>query len=152
MAYLVVRIKGTVNIPHWAQLTLASLHLDKKFRATIIPENDQTLGMLRKVKDIISWTKADDVIISDLLRSKGRKIGYKKIEDGDLPEEYNTFEKLSKALANDSITFSKVKTIKPWFALSPPKGGFKRRTKVQASQEGTLGNNNDLIEIVRRMI
>lgn len=152
MAYLVVRIKGTVNIPHWAQLTLSSLHLDKKFRATIIPENDQTLGMLRKVKDIISWTKADDTIISDLLRSKGRKIGYKKIEDGDLPEEYNTFESFSKALANDSITFSKIKTIKPWFALSPPKGGFKRRTKVQASQEGTLGNNNDLIEIVRRMI
>jgi large subunit ribosomal protein L30 len=152
MAYLVVRIKGTVNVPHWAKLTLSSLHLDKKFRATIIPENDQTLGMLRKVKDIISWTKADDAIITDLLKSKGRKIGYKKIENGDLPEEYNTFESFSKALANDSITFSKVKTIKPWFALSPPKGGFKRRTKVQASQEGTLGNNNDLIEIVRRMI
>ena len=38
MAYLVVRIKGTVNIPYWANTTLDNLNLDKKFRATIIPE------------------------------------------------------------------------------------------------------------------
>jgi len=48
MVYLVVRMKGTVNIPNWANVTLESLHLNKKFRATLIPENDQTLGMLKK--------------------------------------------------------------------------------------------------------
>jgi len=53
MVYLVVRIKGTVNIPAWAKTTLANLNLDKKFRATLVPENFETLGMLRKVKDIV---------------------------------------------------------------------------------------------------
>ena len=51
MVYLVVRMKGTVNVPRWADLTLESLHLNKKFRATIIPENEQSLGMLRKIKE-----------------------------------------------------------------------------------------------------
>ena len=39
MAYLVVRIKGTVNIPYWAQKTLDGLNLDRRFRATIVPES-----------------------------------------------------------------------------------------------------------------
>ncbi len=41
MVYLVVRMKGTVNVPRWANLTLRKFHLNKKFRATIIPENEQ---------------------------------------------------------------------------------------------------------------
>ncbi|HEX6028401.1 MAG TPA: uL30 family ribosomal protein, partial [Nitrososphaeraceae archaeon] len=45
MAYLVVRIRGTVNMPHWANNTLDNLNLDKRFRATVIPENPESLGM-----------------------------------------------------------------------------------------------------------
>ena len=59
MAYLVVRIKGTVNVPYWANSTLEDLNLGKKFNATIVPETKQTLGMLRKVKDIVAWCSAD---------------------------------------------------------------------------------------------
>ncbi len=59
MAYLVVRIKGTVNVPYWANSTLEYLNLGKKFNATIVPETKQTLGMLRKVKDIVAWCSAD---------------------------------------------------------------------------------------------
>lgn len=51
MAYLVVRIKGTVNIPTWARTTLDNLNLDKRFRATLVPETAESLGMLRKVKE-----------------------------------------------------------------------------------------------------
>lgn len=39
MAYLVVRMRGTVNVPYWADTTLESLNLAKKFRATIVPES-----------------------------------------------------------------------------------------------------------------
>ena len=56
MAYLVIRIKGRVNISHWANTTLNSLNLGKKFHATILPQNEESLGMLRKVKDIVAWT------------------------------------------------------------------------------------------------
>jgi large subunit ribosomal protein L30 len=42
--------------------------------------------------------------------------------------------------------------LKPWFSLNPPKGGFKRKTKTQYTQKGILGENNELIDLVRRMI
>src|SRR4029078_10370820 len=72
MVYLVVRMKGTVNVPRWADLTLESLHLNKKFRATIIPENEQSLGMLRKIKEWVSWSSVDDTFIKEFIEKKGR--------------------------------------------------------------------------------
>jgi large subunit ribosomal protein L30 len=47
---------------------------------------------------------------------------------------------------------SKLEGIKPWFALSPPKGGFKRKTKTQYAQQGVLGDDSELVEIVKRML
>jgi large subunit ribosomal protein L30 len=152
MAYLVVRIRGTVNVPYWANNTLDNLNLDKRFRATVIPETPQSLGMLRKVKDIVAWTSADAVIIKELLEKRGKRSGFKSITNSDLPEGYNSIEELASAIADDKLSLSKLAFIKPWFALNSPRGGFKRKTKTQYSQEGVLGEDKDLIDIVKRML
>ena len=152
MAYLVVRIRGTVNIPHWANNTLDNLNLDKRFRATVIPENPESLGMLRKVKDMVAWTSADSTIIKELLEKRGKKTGFKPITNSDLPEGYNTIEELASAIADNKITLSKIRSIKPWFALNSPRGGFKRKTKTQYSQDGILGEDKGLADIVKRML
>lgn len=152
MAYLVVRIRGTVNIPHWANNTLDNLNLDKRFRATVIPENPESLGMLRKVKEMVAWTSADATIIKELLEKRGKKTGFKPITNSDLPEGYNTIEELASAIADNKITLSKIRSIKPWFALNSPRGGFKRKTKTQYSQDGILGEDKGLTDIVKRML
>ena len=152
MAYLVVRIKGTVNIPMWAKTTLEGLNLDKRFRATIVPESDEYLGMLRKVKEEVAWTKADAGIVKELLEKRGRKTGYKPITKSDLPKEYKSMDDFATAIAENKIPMSKLEGIKPWFALSPPKGGFKRKTKTQYAQNGILGEDGELVEIVKRML
>lgn len=152
MAYLVVRIRGTVNIPHWANNTLDNLNLDKRFRATVIPENPESLGMLRKVKEMVAWTSADSTIIKELLEKRGKKTGFKPITNSDLPEGYNTMEELASAIAGNRITLSKIRSIKPWFALNSPRGGFKRKTKTQYSQDGILGEDKGLTDIVKRML
>ncbi|MDP9499145.1 MAG: 50S ribosomal protein L30, partial [Thermoproteota archaeon] len=149
---LVVRIRGTVNIPHWANNTLDNLNLDKRFRATVIPENPESLGMLRKVKEMVAWTSADATIIKELLEKRGKKTGFKPITNSDLPEGYNTIEELAYAIANNKITLSKIRSIKPWFALNSPRGGFKRKTKTQYSQDGILGEDKGLTDIVKRML
>ena len=46
-AFLVVRISGQADVPYWAVTTMKLLKLEKKYRATIIPEKDNTIGMLR---------------------------------------------------------------------------------------------------------
>ena len=152
MAYLVVRIKGTVNIPRWAQMTLDGLNLDRRFRATIVPESNEYLGMLRTVKEEVAWTKADAGIVKELLEKRGRKAGYKPITKSDLPKEYKSIDDLAAAIAENKVAISKLEGIKPWFALSPPKGGFKRKTKTQYAEDGVLGEDGELVEIVKRML
>jgi large subunit ribosomal protein L30 len=152
LAYLVVRIKGTVNIPMWAKTTLDGLNLDRRFRATIVPESDEYLGMLRKVKEEVAWTKADAGIVKELLEKRGRKTGYKPITKSDLPKEYKTIEDFATAIAENKVAMRKLEGMKPWFALSPPKGGFKRKTKTQYAQNGILGEDGELVEIVKRML
>ena len=152
-AYLVVRIKGQADVPHWASTTMTLLKLDKKYRATILPAKDNTLGMLDKVKHYISWIGLDVELAKDLLDKKGRKSGYKKITAEDLKKlGFESIDDLAKALAEGKATLSKLKPLKPWFALAPPKHGFKRSTKKLYGQKGILGLNEELGTIVRRMI
>jgi large subunit ribosomal protein L30 len=152
MVYLVLRIKGTVNIPAWAKTTLANLNLDKKFRATLVPENFETLGMLRKVKDIVAWTSVDEGFIKELLERRGKISGYKPLTKGNLPTGFESIEELASAIAQNKTTMSKLRNIKPWFALAPPKGGFKQKTKKQFSQDGVLGQNQGLVHLVKNML
>lgn len=165
-------MKGTVNVPQWANLTLENLHLNKKFRATIIPENEQTLGMLRKIKELVSWTSVDDAFIKEFIEKKGRVSASrlvttttttttataateqldnnrnsenKELRTADLNQVVST-------LSQNQTYLSKISGIKPWFALNPPKGGFKKKSKRSYSQNGILGDNKELISLVKRMM
>jgi large subunit ribosomal protein L30 len=108
--------------------------------------------MLRKVKELVAWTSADPGIVKELLEKKGRKAGFRPVSDSDLPKEYVSIEKLASAISENRISMSDIRNIKPWFALNPPRGGFKRKTKKQYGEGGILGEDKDLVSIVRRML
>ena len=86
-AYLVVRIKGQADVPYWAVRTMTLLRLDKKYRATILPAQENTLGMLDKVKHYVSWFDIDAPLAKELIDKKARKI---RIPEGHSrrPEDY----------------------------------------------------------------
>ena len=152
-AYLVVRIRGQADVPYWATHTMTLLKLDKKYRATILPAKENTLGMLKKVQHYVSWIELDASLAKELIDKKARKSGYQKITADDLKElGFASTDELATALAEGKATLSKLKPLKPWFALAPPKLGFKRSTKKLYGQKGVLGQNKELDAIVRRMI
>src|SRR5689334_13220290 len=152
-AFLVVRMKGTVNTPYWARTTLDLLHLDKRFRATIIPAKDNTKGMLDKIKHYVSWQEIDVPTTKELLEKKARKGGYKKLTAEDIAKlGFKSTDDLAQSLTEGTATLSKLKTVKPWFALSPPRGGFKRKTKKMYGEGGILGNHKELLAQVRIMM
>ena len=152
-AYLVVRIKGQADCPYWATHTMMLLQLDKKYRATILPAKENTLGMLRKVQHYVSWIELDATLAKELIDKKARKSGYQKITPEDLKTlGFASTDELATALADGKATLSKLKPLKPWFALAPPVHGFKRSTKKLYGQKGILGANKELDTIVRRMI
>ncbi len=152
-AYLVVRIKGQADVPYWATHTMTLLKLDKKYRATIQPAKENTLGMLNKVKHYVSWIELDTTLAKELIDKKARKSGYQKITADDLKElGFASSDELATALTEGKAILSKLKPLKPWFALAPPIHGFKRSTKKLYAQKGMLGQNKELDTIVRRMI
>lgn len=156
MVYLVVRMKGTVNIPNWARITLDNLHLNKKFRATLIPENEQTLGMLRKIKEIVAWTSVEEGFIRDFIEKKGRYSSAKLLSSINKSETTSpavpNIDQVVSDISKNNTFLSKISGIKPWFALNPPRGGFKKKSKLLSSQNGILGENRELVELVKRMM
>ncbi len=152
-AFLVIRMKGTINVPHWARTTLDLLHLDKRFRATIIPERDNTKGMLDKIKHYVSWQEIDTSTTKELLEKRARKEGYRKLTSDDVVKlGFKNTDDLAKSLAEGSVALSKLKPMKPWFALSPPRHGFKRSTKRMYGEGGILGSHKELLSQVKLMI
>ena len=152
-AFLVVRICGQPDVPYWATTTMSLLKLEKRYRATIIPEKENTLGMLRKIQHYISWQEIDIETTKQLLDKKARKSGYKKVTDEDITAiGFESMDKLASALTEGKATLSKLKPLKPWFALDPPRKGFKRSTKRLYGQKGVLGYNKELSVIVKRMM
>ena len=154
MALLVVRMRGTVNVPYWALTTLKNLYLNKKFSATLVPETTNYLGMLRKINQWVAWSKADSDIIKTLIekRSKKKSPTLESKDENKSKSYYKGIDELVDVIVNDKIKFSDQNNIKPWFSLNPPKGGFKKNTKRQFSDGGILGNNKELLEIVKRMV
>lgn len=152
MAYLVVRMRGTVNVPYWANTTLESLNLSKKFRATIVPESTEYSGMLNRIRQLVTWCRVDNETVKNLLDKKGRKTASQPLKESDLPKEYGNLDKLAIDIANDTVVLSKLNGIKPWFALNPPRGGFKKSVKKQTTQNGILGENVLLIDLVKKMM
>jgi large subunit ribosomal protein L30 len=152
MAYVVLRIKGTVNVPHWARYTLDNLSLYKRFWATILPETPESIGMLRKIKDFVAWSHVDASFVKELLEKRGKTIGSKPLKLLPDSAPYNDIDELAADLAKDKIRLSSLQMLKPWFALNPPRGGFKRKTKTQYHQKGVLGEDKELVEIIKRMI
>jgi large subunit ribosomal protein L30 len=155
MALLVVRMKGTINVPYWAIVTLKNLYLNKKFSATLVPETSNYLGMLRKINQWVAWSKADSEIVRTLIEKRGKKKNPKidpSKKGSRRTDEYKAIDELVHVIVNDKIKFSHQNNIKPWFSLNPPKGGFKKNTKKQFSDGGILGNNKDLLEIVKKMV
>lgn len=154
MALLVVRMRGTVNVPYWALTTLKNLYLNKKFSATLVPETTNYLGMLRKINQWVAWSKADSDIIKILIEKRGKKKNptLESKDENKSKSDYKGIDELVDVIVNDKIKFSDQNNIKPWFSLNPPQGGFRRNTKKQFSDGGILGNNKELLEIVKRMV
>ena len=152
-AFLVLRISGQADVPYWAVTTMTLLKLEKKYRATIIPEKENTIGMLRKIQHYISWQEIDTETVKELLDKKARKSGYKKVTNEDITSiGFASIDELATALAEGKTSLSKLKPLKPWFALDPPRHGFKRSTKKLYGQKGVLGHNKELSVIVKRMM
>lgn len=155
--YAIIRIRGRVDVPPDIDYTLKLLRLHKKFHATLYPSDLPGIqGMLRKVKDWVTWGEIDEETLIELLRKRGRIIGDKPLTDEYVEKKLGIsggIAGLAKALIEGRVKYHKLNGVKPVFRLHPPRGGFKGSTKRPYNDGGELGYRGKAInELIKRML
>ena len=137
----IIRIRGLVRIRKVIGDTLNALRLYKKNSCVIVPDSPNYIGMIKKIKDYVTYGEIDDETEKLLFEKRGEE--YKgRLKDSKGKIEYKRF-----------VEFGG-KRYKPFFRLNNPKGGFERKgIKMPFSQGGVLGNRGDKIkDLIKRMV
>lgn len=66
MMYAVVRVRGGINAPKKIKDTLKMLDLPYINNCVILPKNKSYEGMLKKVKDYITWGEIDEKALKSI--------------------------------------------------------------------------------------
>ncbi len=152
-SYVVLRIRGRVDVRSDIKETLKRLNLHRKFHATIVPDDPSYKGMLFKVKDYVAYGPADPELIKEMLLKRGRLIGNKPITEDYVKSKLGvSIDELAKRIANGEMKLKDIRGLKPVFRLHPPKGGFKKSTKKHVTAGGELGYREDIKNLIMRML
>lgn len=122
----VIRIRGLVGLKKTIKDTLEMLRLYRKNYCVILENKPETLGMIKKVKDYVTYGEVDEQTLKLLDEKKAEKTKDKEGKE----------------------------TTKKFFRLNPPKKGFGRKgIKASYSVGGTLGYRGEKInELIKRMV
>ncbi len=75
----VIRLKGLADMPPDVEKALDLLRLRRRYTCVVIDERLSYIGMLRVVKDWVTWGEIDADTLAELLRRRGRLIGDKPL-------------------------------------------------------------------------
>jgi large subunit ribosomal protein L30 len=150
---LVVNLHGKINSSAPVRRALAEMKVERKFSATIVADDVNTLGMLRLCKDYVAWCPAEKSVLNELLQKRGMVSETRRLDAPALKAlGYKNYDDLADKMLREGQRLSSVSGLRPFFKLSPPRGGFGASLRRQHTQKGMLGNNPDLTGTVRRMI
>ncbi len=77
--FAVIRVRGTANVSRDLRHSLETMRLIKPNHCIILPENEYSSGMLRKVKDYVTWGKISDDTLKKLVKARGEGVKEKEI-------------------------------------------------------------------------
>ncbi|HEY7587985.1 MAG TPA: 50S ribosomal protein L30 [Thermoplasmata archaeon] len=154
MSYAVVRLRGKGDLRRDVKDTLTMLHLTRQNHCVVVPETPTFQGMLRLVKDYVTWGEIDGEVLAKALLRRGRRIGDKPIDDAFI-KDHSTFTSiwdLSQAVARGEASLSSVKDLRPVLRLHPAVRGL-RAIKRGYHDGGDLGYRGQAInELIQRML
>lgn len=144
---------GMINSTVPVRKALTELKVARRFSASLVPDDGPSLGMLRLCKNYLAWAPVDSELLVALLKTRGMVSGTRRLDARALASlGFKKYETFAEKILKDGTRLSAYPGIKPFFRLSPPRGGLKLSSRRQATERGILGNNPKLPEIVRRML
>ena len=135
----IIRIRGITGIEKSIKDTLNMLCLYHNNYCVVV--SDKLLGMIKKVKDYVTWGEINDETYKLLVEKRGEE--YKgRITDTKKKINYKKF-----IIINN-------KKYKKYFRLNPPRGGFERKgIKVPFTKSGALGYRKEKInDLIKKMV
>ena len=153
VSLIVVNLHGLINTPGPARKTLVELGIGKRFAATVVSDDPSTMGALHLCKEYVAWSPVDAELLATLLKVRGkvsnaRPLGAEELKTLGVKDH----SELASKMIKEGWRLSALKGVKPFFGLSPPRGGFKRSSRRAFRQGGILGENPKLADILRRML
>lgn len=143
---LAIRIRSSIGAPQSVKDALRFLRLGKTNYATLLDDRPSYVGMLRQVKERVTWGEASLETVLELLRKRGEIGGRHQISKNTLKElGYPSLEELSKAIYSCEVELPKLGALKPFFRLHPPSKGFRGKTKHSYGAGGEAGYRGEEI-------
>ncbi len=152
MTFAVLRLRSSVNKSRRVEDTLEGLRLTRVNHCTIVRDDPEMKGMLKQIKDIVTWGEIEPEILSKMLKKRASI-------DGDLSDEsiskstgYDTVDELAKAVVAGEEKLESVSGLKNLFRLHPPIGGY-RGVKKTYNTGGSLGyRGKEINNLLERML
>lgn len=137
----VIRVRGINSVRTRIEATLKTLMLYKNNYCCVLNDNSVNNGMLKKVKDYITWGEVDDETFNLLVDKRGEEFKG-RVTDSKQKIKYNNFFVINN------------KKIKKYFRLNAPRKGFGRKgIKQPFTEGGALGYRGAVInDLIKRMI
>ena len=139
----VVRVRGIRNIKPDLKRTMEMLNIEKPHYCTVLDDTPQNMGMVKKVKDYVTYGPVTEETLFLLLQKRGEK-GSRKIRE--LMDE----AAIKKAAGEISGGRRLRDFADPAFRLSPSRGGTKKIKK--AYPLGALGARENMDMFIRKMV
>jgi large subunit ribosomal protein L30 len=152
MAWMIVRVRGSIHANRGIVETLRYLHLTRPNHATVVAEEPSFRGMLFKVQGYVTWGEADPAVVGSVLEARGRTSDGRPLSEATLREvtAVNDVPELSRVVTERGLP--RVDGVAPLFRLKAPKGGWGS-TKKPYTLGGALGYRGRAInELVQRMV
>lgn len=147
-----VRVRGRTGVKKGIQDTMSMLKLTRINHLVFLHEDPTYKGMLIKAKDYITWGEIDVETVSEIISKRGKLSGNVKVTEEYIKEntDFSSIEELAKAVSAGEASVEDA-GIKPVFRLHPPRKGYEA-TKTSFKEGGSLGNREDINELVSKMI
>lgn len=141
--FAVIRVRGSIGKKMEIKDTLSMMRLTRVNHCVVVRKDPKTEGMIKKVKDFVTWGEIDEKTMEKLVAARGRMSGDRKPDEKELKEIIGNVKKKG--------TLAGIKNFKPVLRLASPRKGYEG-IKVPYPK-GALGYRGEKIKyLLERMI